>query len=76
MGTIKSTKDQALVAGVLNRIKGKKKSKDSKKQRVKDKKHSDVESSSSTNDDSKAKRMKSKRENPTCGYLRGSHHEI
>ena len=75
MGTIKSTKDQFLVAVVLNQDKGKNKSKDLKQQRVKEKKHSDVESLSSIDEDSKAKRMKSKRENPKCYYCRGSHHE-
>ena len=35
MGTIKSTKDQALVAGVSNQAKGKKKTKYSKKQEKK-----------------------------------------
>ena len=35
MGTIKSTKDQALVAGVSNQTKGKKKAKDSKQQEKK-----------------------------------------
>ena len=43
MGTIKSTKDQDLVAVVSNQSKGKNKSKDSKQQRVKEKKHSHVE---------------------------------
>ena len=75
MGTIKSTKDQNISTSVLNQSKYKNKSKVSKQQRVKEKKHSDEESSSSTDEDSKSKRMKSKRENPTCGYCRGSHHE-
>ena len=35
MGTIKSTKDQSLVAGVSNQAKGKKKAKDSKQQEKK-----------------------------------------
>ena len=43
MGTIKSTKDQALVACFMNQAKGKNKSKDLKQQRVKEKKHSDAE---------------------------------
>ena len=47
-----------------------------KQQREKEKKHPDIESSSSTDEDSKSRRMKSKRELPTCGYLKGSHHEI
>ena len=34
-----------------------------------------MERSSSTNEDSKAKRMKSKRDNPKFFYCRGSHHE-
>ena len=68
MGAIKSTKDQSLVAGVSNQAKGKNKVKDLKQQRVKEKKHSDTESSSSNNEDSKVERMKRKRENPTCGY--------
>ena len=52
MGTIKSTKDQDLVAVVSNQSKGKNKSKDSKQQRVKEKKHSDTKSSSSNDEDS------------------------
>ena len=76
MGTIKSTKDQSLSSGVSNQFKRKKKGKDLKQQREKEKKHPDTESSSSTDEDSKAKRMKSKREKPTCGYFKGSHHEI
>ena len=43
---------------------------------MKEKKHSDTESSSSTDEDSKVRRMKSNREIPTCGYFKGSHHEI
>ena len=42
MGTIKSTKDQALVVGVSNQAKIKKKLKDFKQQRVKEKKHSNT----------------------------------
>ena len=42
---------------------------------MKEKKHSDIESSSSTDEDSKARRMKSKRENPKFDYFIGSHHE-
>ena len=76
MGTIKSTKDQYLDIGVSNQAKCKNKFKDLKQQRLKEKKHSDTESSSSTNEDSKAKRMNSKRENPKCFYCIGSHHEI
>ena len=75
MGTIKSTKDQSLDAGVSNQAKVKKKFKDLKQQREKEKKHSDTESSNSTDEDSKAKRMKSKREKPKCDYCRGFHHE-
>ena len=45
-GTIKSTNDQALNTGVSNQSKGKKKFKDLKQQREKEKKHSDIESSS------------------------------
>ena len=41
-GTIKSTNDQALAAGVSNQSKGKKKVKDLKQQREKEKKHSDT----------------------------------
>ena len=41
-GTIKSTNDQALAAGVSNKSKGKKKVKDLKQQREKEKKHSDT----------------------------------
>ena len=59
IGTIKSTKDQSLASGVSNQAKGKNKSKDCKQQRVKEKKHSDVERSSSTHEDSKSKRTKS-----------------
>ena len=75
MGTIKSTKDQSLAAGVSNQAKGKNKVKDLKQQRVKEKKHSDTESSSSAVEDLKSKRMKRKRENPTFFYCKGSHHE-
>ena len=53
----------------------KNKSKDLKQQRVKENKHSDTESSSSTDEDLKSRRMKSKREKPKCDYFRGSHHE-
>ena len=42
IGTIKSTKDQALVVGVSNQSKRKKKLKDFKQQRVKEKNHSDT----------------------------------
>ena len=42
MGTIKSTKDQALAADVSSQSKGKKKAKDLKQQREKEKKHSDT----------------------------------
>ena len=52
----------------LNQAKGNKRAKDLKNQRVKEKKHSDVESSSSTDEDLKDNRMKSRRENPKCGY--------
>ena len=58
-----------------NQSKGKNKVKDLKQQREKEKKHSDIESSNSIDEDSKDKRMKSKRENPKCGYYIGSHHE-
>ena len=75
MGTIKSTKYQSFSRGVSNQAKGNKKTKDSKQQRVKEKKHSDVDNSSSNDEDSKVKRMKSKRDNPKCGYCIGSHHE-
>ena len=65
MGTMKSTRDQALVAGVSNQYKGKKKY---LKQREKEKKHSDTESSSSTDRSSRYRRRKNKREIHTCGY--------
>ena len=55
LGTIKYTKDHALVVGVLNQSKGNNKSKDSKQQ---EKKNSDVDNSSSTGEDLKPKRMK------------------
>ena len=42
MGSIKSTKDTGPVAGVSNQAKGNKKYKDSKQQRVKEKKHLDT----------------------------------
>ena len=42
---------------------------------MKEKKHLDVERSSSTDEDSKSKRMKSKREKTKFYYYRGSHHE-
>ena len=58
MGTIKSTKDKSLAVGVLNQAKGKNKSKDLKQKGVKEKKHPYAEISSSTDEDSKAKRMK------------------
>ena len=74
IGTIKSTKDQSLAAGVSNQSKGNDKSKDSKQQRVKEKKHSDAKSSSSY-EDSKSKRMNNKKEKPKCGYCRGYHYE-
>ena len=76
MGTIKYTKDKYLSVGISNQYKGNNKSKDSKQQRVKENKHSNVESSSSNDEDSKAKRMNNKRENPTCVYCRGSHNAI
>ena len=41
-----------------------------------EKNHSDTKSSSSTDEDLKDKRMKRKREKTTCGYFKGSHHEI
>ena len=75
MGTIKYIKDQDLVVGVSNQAKGNKKYKDSKQKRVKEKKHSYVDKSSSTDEDSKAKRMKSKRGKHKCGNCRGSHNE-
>ena len=68
MGTIKSSKHQPFSVGVSNQAKWNKKDKDSKQQRVKEKKHSDVERSSSTDEDSKAKRMKSKTKNTKCDY--------
>ena len=34
-----------------------------------------MESSSSVDEDSKSKRMKSKRENPKCDYFKGPNHE-
>ena len=75
-GTIKSTKDQSLAAGMSNQSKGKKKANDLKQQREKEKKHSDIESSSSTDEDSKYRRMKNKRERPTYGYFKCLHHEM
>ena len=42
---------------------------------MKEKKHLDTESSSSTDEDSKARRMKIKREKPECDYYRALHHE-
>ena len=76
MGTIKSTKDQSLASGVSIQAKCKNKFKDLKQQREKEKKHSDTKISSSTDEDSISKRMKNKREITTCGYFKGSHHEI
>ena len=68
MGTIKSTKEQALAVGVSNQDKGKKKY---LKQKEKEKKQSSSESSSSNDGSSRSTRRK-KREGPTCGYCRGS----
>ena len=62
MGTIKSNKDKSLSTIFSNPSKGNKKCKDSKQQRVKEKKHLDTEISSSTDEDSKSRRMKSERE--------------
>ena len=42
---------------------------------MKEKKYSNTQSSNSTDEDLKVKRMKSRRENPKCDYCRGSHHE-
>ena len=42
---------------------------------MKEKKHSYEENSSSTDEDSKDKKMKRKRENPKCGYCRSSYYE-
>ena len=76
MGTIKYTKDQSFATGVSNQAKGKNKFKDLKQQREKDKKHLNTESSSSNDESSKSRRMKNKRERPTCGYFKGSHIDI
>ena len=58
-----------------NKAKFKKKVNYFKQQRVKEKKHLDVESSGSTHADSKSKRMKSKRENLKCDYFKVPNHE-
>ena len=68
MGTIKSTKDQALASSVSNQSKFKNKVKDLKQQREKEKKHSDTKSSGSIDGSSRYRRRKNERERPTCGY--------
>ena len=45
------------------------------KKKMKEKKHLDEQNSSSTGEDSKAKKMKRKKERPKCGYCRGSHYD-
>ena len=72
MGNFITSKDHVLSS---HRAMNSRNAKAEGKQRMKEKKHLDEESSSSTNEDSKDKRIKRKREKPKCGYCRGYNYE-